>query len=115
MRQQLTKDYTRRTEMTRNDTETRASATVNDRAPTESWREFVPTDEQIRSRAHEIYQARCDNGDNGDELADWIAAECELKARGNDNQQVTPNEAASGEAGRRWRPADHPVGSSDLL
>ena len=44
------------------------------------------TDEEIRCRAHEIYRARCETGAAGDEVSDWIAAECELQARGGDAQ-----------------------------
>ena len=35
------------------------------------------TEEQIRQRAYEIYQAR--GGQEGNEVSDWIAAERELK------------------------------------
>jgi len=83
---------------------------VNPKVPAEGSAEFIPTDEQIRSRAHEIYQARCDSGECGDELADWIAAECELKARGDDDRQTAPYGPASNGASQSWRPADHPVG-----
>lgn len=53
-------------------------------SPTETaeFAAVVPTDEQVRFRAHEIYRARCHNGGNGDALADWIAAERELRAVG---------------------------------
>ena len=39
-----------------------------------------PTEDQIRQRAYEIYCAR--NGGPGDELADWLKAEVELKVQG---------------------------------
>jgi len=37
-----------------------------------------PTEERIRQRAHEIFQAR--GGAPGQELEDWLQAERELKA-----------------------------------
>jgi hypothetical protein len=37
-----------------------------------------PTEEQIRSRAYEIFLAR--NGTQGDPLADWLQAKNELEA-----------------------------------
>lgn len=36
-----------------------------------------PSEEQIRARAYEIYQAR--EGGPGNELSDWLKAEAELK------------------------------------
>ena len=89
--------------MTRKESQTRASETVNSKVLAEGTEQFVPTDEQIRSRAHEIYRARCDSGDSGDELTDWIAAECELKAVGDDGQQTASyNAAASSGASQPW-------------
>jgi len=38
-----------------------------------------PDQEQIRTRAYEIYLAR--EGGPGDELADWLQAEAELRRR----------------------------------
>jgi hypothetical protein len=38
------------------------------------------SEEQIRQRAYEIYQAR--GGQEGDEVSDWIDAERELKESG---------------------------------
>lgn len=38
-----------------------------------------PTEEQVRKRAYEIFQAR--NGVAGDPVADWLLAEQELRAR----------------------------------
>ena len=38
-----------------------------------------PTEDEIRRRAYEIYCAR--NGDPGDDLGDWLRAECELKEK----------------------------------
>ena len=51
------------------------------------------TDEEIRCRAHEIYRARCDTGAAGDEVSDWIAAECELRDRGGDAQPPASSRA----------------------
>ena len=50
--------------------------------------EFVPTEVQIRTLAHEIYRVRCDTGEAGNELADWVAAECELKGDGKDGARA---------------------------
>ncbi len=38
---------------------------------------LAPTDEEIRRRAHEIYEAR--GGAPGQELEDWLLAELQLK------------------------------------
>jgi hypothetical protein len=100
--------------MKRKGTKTRASVTVNSKALADGVRRSVPTDEQIRCRAHEIYLARCESGDSGDELADWTAAECELKARDNGSQQTAANEAAESgesapEAGRPSGPIQRPT------
>jgi hypothetical protein len=35
--------------------------------------------EDIRKRAEEIYRARINNGNHGDEVSDWLQAEKELK------------------------------------
>ena len=40
--------------------------------------ERVPSVEQVRSRAYEIYCERCEGGTGGDALTDWAAAELEL-------------------------------------
>ncbi|MGH7814192.1 MAG: DUF2934 domain-containing protein [Candidatus Binataceae bacterium] len=37
-----------------------------------------PAEDEIRTRAHEIYLAR--NGEPGNEVDDWLTAEAELKA-----------------------------------
>lgn len=39
------------------------------------------TPEQVRTRAFEIYKARCANGCEGDALSDWVRAEQELNGR----------------------------------
>jgi Protein of unknown function (DUF2934) len=39
-----------------------------------------PTEDEIRERAYQIYNAR--NGGPGDEVNDWLKAEAELKAEG---------------------------------
>jgi DUF2934 family protein len=36
-----------------------------------------PSEQQIRERAYQIYQAR--GGQDGNEVSDWVAAERELK------------------------------------
>jgi hypothetical protein len=36
-----------------------------------------PREEQVRQRAYEIYLSR--EGQEGDQVSDWLAAECELK------------------------------------
>ena len=92
---------------------TAASATVKSKVPADGPAEFVPKEEQIRSRAHEIYRARCDNGDSGDEFADWIAAERELKARDDDGRQSVPQGAAADDASQSWQPTGQPVGSDE--
>ena len=38
-----------------------------------------PTPEQIRQRAYEIYASR--KGALGDEVQDWLQAECELRSK----------------------------------
>ncbi len=101
--------------MARKVTKTRESEAVNTDEMTVDWAEFLPTDDEIRSRAHAIYQARCASGSEGDELADWTAAQCELKARGKGDQETARYDAASSEAEQRWRPADHPVQRHDQL
>ncbi|MCA9243302.1 MAG: DUF2934 domain-containing protein [Phycisphaerales bacterium] len=59
--------------------------------------EVVPTHEQVRCRAYEIYQERCRNGVDGNDLADWIAAESELRAGHNEvPQRVRRDRAATG-------------------
>ena len=75
------------TDMTRNEMRTAKSETANCDLLNADCAGFAPTDEQIRSRAHEIYQARCSTNSDGDELADWVAAESELKARANSDQE----------------------------
>jgi hypothetical protein len=107
VRQQLMKNSARRKTVTHKETKARASEPVTSKVLAEGSEQFVPTDEQIRSRAYELYKARCDRGDSGDELTDWIAAECELRARGDGDQQTAPYEAASSATSRPWRPADH--------
>ena len=44
--------------------------------------EPVPTHDQVRFRAYEMYEARRNRGGSGDALADWICAECELMKHG---------------------------------
>jgi hypothetical protein len=55
--------------------------------------DFVPAEAQVRALAYEIYRARCDRGEQGDELADWISAEIELKHGGKDGAQATRSAA----------------------
>ncbi len=74
---------------------------------------LVPPEDEIRSRAHAIYQARCASGSEGDELADWIAAECELKARGSGDREIARLGAESSAARQSWRPPDQPVEGRD--
>ena len=101
--------------MTLEDTKTREVEALDTEMEAADRMEFLPTDDEIRSRAHAIYQARCDSGGEGDGLADWIAAECELKARGNGAQQATQHDAGPSEARQSWRPADHPAPRRDQL
>jgi rhodanese-related sulfurtransferase len=58
--------------------------------------EFVGTDDQVRSRAYEIYEARRHCGGSGDALTDWISAERELKESGNGEREATGVGAKSG-------------------
>ncbi len=60
-------------------TEGTATATATVKAPTKSRSVSAagPTEEQIRVRAYEIYQAR--KGAPGDPAADWAQAERELR------------------------------------
>ena len=51
--------------------------------------DFAPSEEQVRALAHEIYRVRCDTGESGDALADWIAAEIELRRSGEDGAGTT--------------------------
>ena len=44
-------------------------------------------------------------GSGGDELADWIAAECELRARVNGDHEPTAY-AAESKVTQMWRPGD---------
>ena len=101
--------------MTRKDTKTRESEAVNTDEMPVDWAEFLPTDDEVRSRAHAIYQSRCATGSAGDEVADWIAAERELKGRGNGDQETARYDVESSEVRQRWRPADHPVQRHDQL
>ena len=50
-------------------------------------------EQQIRERAYEIFLAR--GGQNGDELADWIAAERELQESSQPQGKKTRAAAAS--------------------
>ena len=43
--------------------------------------ESIPSDERIRLRAYEIYNARRNSGVYGDAASDWTAAERELQTR----------------------------------
>jgi hypothetical protein len=61
--------------------ETRQPAVV-DRTETSVKREGQgPAEAQTRAIAYEIYRARCEMGDEGDELGDWFAAESRLSLR----------------------------------
>lgn len=68
-------------------------------AGTAELAEYVGKDDQIRSRAYEIYQARRHCGGGGDALTDWIAAERELKERGNGERETTGVGLKSGGSG----------------
>lgn len=74
--------------MARTDMATRMPETVSSATETAEFAEFVRTDDRVRSRAYEIYQARRHCGGGGDALADWIAAERDLKA-GDDDEELT--------------------------
>jgi len=37
--------------------------------------------EEIRARAHEIFEARARDGIGGDDLSDWLQAEAEIKKK----------------------------------
>lgn len=74
--------------MTRKDMPTQKPGSVDGATNTARLAEVVPTVDQVRRRAYEIYDARCRNGACGDALADWIAAEVELKAGGNGHEHV---------------------------
>jgi len=66
-------------DMTRKDETVKKPKAAKGETSDEDYRDFLPTQEQIRSRAHELYLARCDSGVDGDEQTDWIVAERELK------------------------------------
>lgn len=85
--------------MARKEMPTRKPETVSCGTETAEFGKFVRTDDQVRSRAYEIYQARRHCGGGGDALADWFAAECELKERGNGDREVAAVEAESGGSG----------------
>jgi hypothetical protein len=51
----------------------------NQKAPTNQTSVVLPTQEQIRQRAHEIFLAR--GGGPGNALEDWLIAEKELKEK----------------------------------
>ena len=55
--------------------------------------DVVPTAAQIRALAYEIYCIRCDRGEHGDELADWIAAESKLLHTGEEGARATRSSA----------------------
>jgi hypothetical protein len=38
-------------------------------------------DQEIRLRAYELFRKRSENGDAGDELSDWMAAEALVRER----------------------------------
>ncbi len=56
------------------------------------------TDAQVRSRAYEIYESRCDNDHEGDELGDWLAAEQELQGHDSGARRRSRREIESREA-----------------
>jgi hypothetical protein len=58
--------------MTRKEVATRNAETMSEAT------EAVPSPEQVRSRAFEIYCERCEDGRAGDALTDWVTAEREL-------------------------------------
>ncbi len=39
--------------------------------------------EEIRAKAHEIFQRRISSGEPGDDLSDWLRAEAEIKQKYN--------------------------------
>ena len=61
---------------------TRQPETVDPRIVAVERTDSAPTEAQVRVRAYEIYCARCDLGEHGDALTDWIAAESELNSGG---------------------------------
>lgn len=64
--------------MARKDTTALKPATLN--SATRST-ESMPSDERVRTRAYEIYNERCHSGVYGDATEGWIAAERQLQAR----------------------------------
>jgi hypothetical protein len=82
--------------MARKDMPTRKPETGTGATETAQLAEVVPTHDQVRHRAYEIYDARCHNGACGDALADWIAAEAELKVGSNGHEQVARIGSESG-------------------
>ena len=65
---------------------------------TDTSKSPLPTQEQIRLRAYEIYVAR--GGEDGQDLSGWIAAERELS--GSSEQKATGRETSrSAVAGQR--------------
>ncbi|MGE0758232.1 MAG: hypothetical protein AB7O38_14480 [Pirellulaceae bacterium] len=80
--------------MVRKNTETPTVKNVSRATKTAKLGEVVPTAELVRCRAFEIYQERCHNGVWGDALADWVAAERELTACGDEDSQTVRTDRA---------------------
>lgn len=66
--------------MVRKRTATRTLKSEQCATETAEFGAVVPTREQVRRRAYELYEARRLTGRGGDAVTDWIAAERELKA-----------------------------------
>jgi len=63
-------------------------------APLESMRPLrVSSEEAIRYRAYEIFQARSSQGSPGDALSDWVQAEREMRRAGviHGEEQLRPS------------------------
>lgn len=84
--------------MTRKDIVVQKPESVNIGAGNAEATRVEPNHDQVRCRAYEIYTERCQSGGDGNALADWCAAERELKAKTNDGRQPAK---VGGELSRR--------------
>ena len=62
---------------------------------------------QIRVRAYELYESRVQGGQPGDELADWLEAEREVRGQG--GSLVTPPVRDIDTTDRAYSPARDPI------
>lgn len=67
-----------------------AKARPDESGGTERANEEDLSAEEVRSRAYEIFERRCVNGIDGDDVSDWLSAERELRSgrNGHDPMQA---------------------------